>query len=412
MQFIPLILLTAIAIAGFYLVSETEYKNLGRILIVICSAFVVAFVVYVCYLLLAFATENILFYSLMLAVIGIAFVGTIAVNLWDLKNKKRIYFLLGTVSALCVASLLGHYGYKVYVEHIPVISEKDSLWAEYIPYAKGSKVAVLDEQPDLILSGDLPSMDGGTALYPVYSAFARAVYPEAALRLPRNEYLKCSKTPGAYERLILGEADIIFVPVPSEEQLQSARDMGVELVCTPFLKEAFVFFVNKNNPAESLTIGQLQGIYSGRITQWSQLGVSGLGDIKAFQRNEGSVSQRALELFMAGAPLMKPPVQDVLSDVGVIVSRAADYKNLKNSIGFSFRFYTTEMIKNHQIKLLNMNGTEPSVANIEDGTYPASAYFYAVTRSDMSENTRRLLEWITGEQGQKLVEMTGYATVK
>ena len=412
MQLIPLLLITAIAIAGFYLMSETEYKNCGRILIVICSAFVAAFVVYVCYLLLAYTSENVLFYSLMLTVIGIVFVVTIGVNLWEFKHKKPLYILLGTVFALCVLSLLGNYGYKAYMERIPVVSEKDSLWAEYIPYAKDSKVALLDEQSTLILSGDLPLMDGGTSLYPVYAAFARAVYPEAAISKTNNEYLRCSKTPGAYERLIAGEADIIFVPIPSAEQMQNAEDMGVELVCTPFLKEAFVFFVNKSNPVESLSIKQLQAVYSGDITEWSQLGVSGLGDIKAFQRNEGSISQRALELFMSDKPIMKPPMEDVLSDVGVIVSRAADYKNLKNSIGFSFRFYATEMIKNHKIKLLNINGAEPSVANIEDGTYPASAYFYAVTRSDMSENTRRLLDWITGEQGQKLVKMTGYAPVK
>lgn len=78
--------------------------------------------------------------------------------------------------------------------------------------------------------------------------------------------------------------DIIFTAEASEAQAAAANEQGVELVYTPLGSEAFVFIVNERNPLENITIDQLRDIYSGRITSWDQLGVSGLGSIRAFQR--------------------------------------------------------------------------------------------------------------------------------
>ena len=177
---------------------------------------------------------------------------------------------------------------------------------------------------------------------------------------------------------------------------------------TPIGNEAFVFFVNSKNPIEDITLEQVQKIYSGEIKDWSELGVNGLGEIRAFQREEGSGSQSTLIKLMAGKSLAEPQKEDVVDGMGGIISRTADYKNYKNAIGYSFRFYSTEMVKNNQIKLLKINGIEPSLENIENGTYPIAGNFYAVTRSNPSENTLKLLEWIQSEEGQKLIEKTGY----
>jgi phosphate transport system substrate-binding protein len=51
----------------------------------------------------------------------------------------------------------------------------------------------------------------------------------------------CSKTAEAYERLLDGDADIIFCTDPSNEQILSAKEKGITLNLTPIGKEAFVF---------------------------------------------------------------------------------------------------------------------------------------------------------------------------
>ena len=244
--------------------------------------------------------------------------------------------------------------------------------------------------------------------YPIYSAFAKAVYPREAISDSNSKYLTCSTTSGAYHNIVTGGADIIFVAAPSEEQEKFAEENGVELTYTPIGKEAFVFFVNAKNPVDDITVDEIKGIYSGKITRWGELGCRRLGEIRAFQRDEGSGSQTALKKLMDGEPLAKPLTENVIADMGGIITQTADYKNYKNAIGYSFRFYSNEMVGNNQIKLLKINEIEPNTENIENGTYPIASYFYAVTRSDADANTLALLEWIKGSQGQKIIEKTGY----
>lgn len=353
------------------------------------------------------------FYSGIVIVYGLLFSFVCVFAIWDILQRKYIYIPI--LIALAVTTLVWA-GYAIYEKHdtdIPTLSESDEIFSEYKPYGAGSRVVVLDEEPTLTLTDDLPRLDGATALYPVYSAFARAVYPKESFDEEDcfTEYLQCSTTPEAYNRLIEGEADMIFVASASEKQAAYAEENGVELTFTPIGREAFVFFVNAQNAIDSLTVEQIRQIYSGEITDWSALGAD-LGQIRAFQRDEGSGSQTALQNLMAGRALMTPPKEDVVSGMGGIIEQTADYKNYKNAIGYSFRFYSTEMVKNNQIKLLALDGVAPTKENIENGTYPIASEFYAVTTQNSNPNCQKLLEWICGRQGQRIIDETGYVPVR
>jgi phosphate transport system substrate-binding protein len=198
-----------------------------------------------------------------------------------------------------------------------------------------------------------------------------------------------------------------------KKQLEYAKEKGVELELTPIGYEAFVFFVNSKNPIDEVSLEDIKEIYSGKITKWNELGVSGFGKIRAFQREEGSGSQSALLRLMEGKELMIPPKEDVVWGMGEIIKQTANYKNFKNALGFSFRFYSTEMVKNSQIKLLKINGVAPTRENIENGTYPITSNFYAVTRKgDTSENTKKLIDWILSNEGKEIIDKTGYTPIK
>ena len=190
--------------------------------------------------------------------------------------------------------------------------------------------------------------------------------------------MACTGTVDAYERLISGETDLIFAAAPSQKQLDLAERRGMELHLTPVGREAFVFFVNSKNPVEGLTVEQVQGIYSGTITSWSQVGGKNQS-IRPFQRMEDSGSQSALLRLMEGLPLIEPEQEDRVADMGGIISQVADYRNYQNAIGFSFRFYSTQMVQNGDIRLLALNGVFPTKETIRDGSYPIASDFYAVT---------------------------------
>ena len=192
----------------------------------------------------------------------------------------------------------------------------------------------------------------------------------------------------------------------------------MELHFTPIGREAFVFFVNSRNPVENLTVEQVQGIYSGSITNWKEVGGKNQS-IRPFQRIENSGSQSAFQRFMGDIPIMEPEREDVVADMGSIISQVASYRNYKNAIGFSFRYYSTQMVENNQIRLLVLNGVPPTKETIRDGSYPISSSFYAVTASPIgqpapettNEKLAALLEWILSPQGQWIIEETGYVSL-
>ena len=291
----------------------------------------------------------------------------------------------------------------------------------YQPFKDGTKTVNLPEPAILRLENNLPRIDGATALYPLYSAFVQAVYPEGEYnRYEKNDYrnasgisplVKASGTSNAYNSLVRGEADIIFCAGPSNNQIEKAREKDITFYLTPIGKEAFVFFVNNRNRNANLTIEQIKGIYSGKITNWKTLGGRKV-NIRAFQRAKNSGSQTMLESIMGESNIIQPITENVLTFMLSIIERTSDYKNYRNAIGYSFLFFTSQMVQNNRIKILSINDIFPSKETIQNGEYPFVDYFYAITAETENENVKKFIEWILSEQGQFLVEQTGYIPLR
>lgn len=122
-----------------------------------------------------------------------------------------------------------------------------------------------------------PIVDGSTATIPLSKAFKANFIAD-----PKAEVVHAT-THNAYVNLIDKKVDLILVTEPSKEELALAKEKGIELEVTPVVKEGFVFYVNAENPIESLTLEQIQKIYTGEITNWSEVGGT-KGEIIAYQR--------------------------------------------------------------------------------------------------------------------------------
>ena len=246
------------------------------------------------------------------------------------------------------------------------------------------------------------------AIYPIYAAFAEAVYDESAFS---QEDVLCTNTPSAYKAIIAGERDVIFVAGASEQQRIAAEMAGVELRFTPIGREAFVFLVGQENPIENITYQQIRNIYSGKTANWQTLGWADGGRIIAFQRPEGSGSQTGLQVIMDELPLQVPQPLPDISIIGtnsLLKQVSVRWQGVQPALGYSYRYYATTMYANPDAKLLSINGVEPSIENIQNGSYPFVADFYAVTNGEPEGNTKLLIEWILSEQGQEIIEKTGY----
>ena len=279
---------------------------------------------------------------------------------------------------------------------------------KYLPHQPESELARIEST--LKLEGDLPVLDGAAALVPVYASIIDNVYPKGSVTFEGGEFsddnfygenfapdstMQYKNTVRGYQAIVDGTTDILFCAAPSDEQKQYAQEKGVELVYVPIGLEGFVFFVNENNPIDNLTADEIRGIYAGEYINWSQLGGANRV-INPVSRLKGSGSQSAMDSFMGDAKIApKSP----LAITGA-------------SIGFSFRYYMDGIVGNKSVKMLSLNGVYPSAENIQNGSYPIIAKFYAIYRADNdNENVQKLIDWILSYEGQEIIEKTGYVRI-
>lgn len=373
----------------------------------------ITFAITCLYLIIAFPVSVISYLSMEIFYYRLVFASLIVLYLFIVfkiyfRTSKKVtsitIFSILLVFSLIIGSFELHKYY--YQSSVKVVDTEVDL-EEYAPFAVDSKVVKLDQPSSLTLKAPLPKLDGATALYPVYSAFVRSTYP---IESYDSKDVGCTKTGTAYTRLISGEVDIIFAAAPSKKQLEEAEEKGVILTLTPIGREAFVFFVNSRNKVTNLSIEEIQNIYSGQIDNWKEVGGRNEA-IRAFQRPENSGSQTALQGFMGEKELMTAPTEDIIRGMGGIISETANYQNHRNAIGYSFRYYSTEMVQNGAIKHLKINGVFPDKETIRSGEYPLSSEFYVITAGSDNPNIDAFIDWILSEQGQFIIEETGYVSL-
>jgi len=344
-----------------------------------------------------------------IALMAILVLPSLLIPLIWLKKRKKFFFVWLAVAVIYFVALYINYRQVTYDERITIDTAPNIEVSEYLPFERKSKIVKYDSKT-LKLSGKLPRIDGAAALFPVYSAFVNAVYPDTT-ELGEGVF-EYNNTPSGYRLLAEKETDIFIGVYPSDEQKAYAAECNTTFEYTPIGAEAFVFFVHKDNPIDNLTSEQIRAIYAGEITNWEEVGGED-EEIAAFQRNEGSGSQSMLKRFMGDKPIMEPPTElrnDLMSGV---IEEVSKYRSKSNSIGFSFRFYVEGIIKNPDIKMLSIDGIAPTADNIRNGKYPVVTPIYAVTyKEQANENVGKLLDWILSDEGQYIIEETGYVGVK
>lgn len=344
-----------------------------------------------------------------IAYIGLIVVPSLLLPLIWLKKRKKFLIIWCICAAVYGAALGTNFGIIKYNKSITVNTSPNIDIQAYLPFEKNSKIVNTDSKT-LKLTENLPRIDGAAALFPVYSAFVNAVYPNTTKL--HDGIFEYNNTPDGYRLLAEKETDIFIGVYPSDEQRAYAEENQTTFEYTPIGTEAFVFFVHKDNPITNLTTEQIKDIYSGKITNWKDVGGKN-EKIAAFQRNEGSGSQSMLKRFMGDTPITDAPTEMVNDLMAGIIEQVADYKSKTNSIGFSFRYYVEGIIKNPDIKMISIDGAAPTSENIRNGSYPILTPIYAVTyKENQNGNVDKLLEWILSDEGQYIINETGYVGIK
>ncbi len=268
---------------------------------------------------------------------------------------------------------------------------------------------------------EMPVIDGSTSTYP----FTQAVYSKLFYNgANQKAYPKShSKSHVSYQRLINGEVDMLFASVyPASDILEMAKEKGVELELIPIAYDAMIFFTNAQNPALNLTKEQITDIYvNDKYTNWSELGGPD-ALLYPYCRNNDSGSHAQMERHFLNGKDIHPEVQketstamaDILTDVmAAKTDNPAGY-----GLGYSIYYYFHNMNMfygtNTHLKLLSIDGVQPTDETIADGTYPLSNNTYVVLRKDTPDDApaRKMAEFMLTEEGQACVREAGYGSLK
>ena len=168
--------------------------------------------------------------------------------------------------------------------------------------------------------------------------------------------------------------------------------------------------VNDLNPIESLTVQQIQEIYTGQHKTWADFGGTAQ-QLYAYQRPHGSGSQTAMEeMVMRGLEIQEAEDNYISDGMADAVAQIGNYDNGPGAIGYSYLYYVNTLVENSGVKVLAVDGVAPTDENLQSGAYPFTVNYYAVYRKG-DANTEAFVNWLVGEEGQKAVRQAGYVTL-
>ncbi len=221
-----------------------------------------------------------------------------------------------------------------------------------------------------------------------------------------------TRTEWCSQDLVRGKCDLLLSGEPTSEMLSDAAYQGVSLQFDRIGSDPFVFFVSKDNPVESLTLQEIRDIYSGKITNWKEVGGKD-AEIAAFQQPTNSVSQIGMKtLVMQDETMMEPLTRNLPTRDYYLTDVIMRFDESENALGYAYQSYADALYLNEHVKVLAVDGVLPEAEAVQSGDYPLIGGIYAITRKgDKSENTQKLLQGLLSPNGQNCVSEAGFVPV-
>lgn len=183
----------------------------------------------------------------------------------------------------------------------------------------------------------------------------------------------------------------------SETKLAASKKM--ELTRTVIAVDALVPIVNTKNPVKDLSIDQLRDIFSGKITNWKELGGSDNTIVVVNRDNSSGTYECWKELVMKDAKVM-PKALTQASNGGVAQNVATN----PNAIGYIGMGYL-----NDNVKALSIGGIKASAETALAKKWPLSRDLYLFTNGKPAGNTAKFMDFMLDPKlGQQDVLKAGY----
>lgn len=199
--------------------------------------------------------------------------------------------------------------------------------------------------------------------------------------------------------LINGTTDICNSSRPMKQsEIKTLKErfgsLGVEIPCA---KDGITIYMNENNQVSNLTMEQLKKIYTGKITNWKDVGGKD-SKIIVYSRENNSGTYVYFKDHVLKGQDYAPSCQNLPGTAAVVNAVSKD----ANGIGYGGHGYSKG------VKMCKVNGIAPTEANISSGKYPISRDLYMYLRNKPSGKIKKFVDWILSPEGQKVVTKVGY----
>jgi phosphate transport system substrate-binding protein len=249
-------------------------------------------------------------------------------------------------------------------------------------------------------SGNKVVIKGSTTVLPITQKTAEAFRKLNKVSIT----IEGSGSGNGIKALIDGTCDIANSSREMKEaELKSAADKGKKVKEIAVAIDLIVPVVNPANGVKEVTMAQLKAIYDGSITNWKQLGGKNENIVVISRDTSSGTYEIWNEKVMKKTDVKKDALLQASN--GAIVSAVAGNPRAIGYIGYGYL--------DSSVKALNVDKVEGTIENGKSGKYPISRKLYMyVDENKVSADTQKYIDYVLGDEGQKLVKEAGFIPVK
>lgn len=243
-------------------------------------------------------------------------------------------------------------------------------------------------------------MKGSTTVLPI----AQAAIESYAQLYPNTEFSLTGEGSGnGIKALIDGTCDIAnssrFIKL---EEAKLAFEKGAYPVPFGVAIDAIVPIIHPKNPVNNLTLQQLKDIYSGKITNWEDVGGPDKR-IAVITRDTSSGTYEVWEEKVMKGERITPRAQ-VMASNGAIVQAVSTNELAIGYIGIGYL--------NSSVKGITVENIEAKPETARTGEFPISRYLFMFTRGWPTGETMRFINFMLSDEGQRIVSETGFVSIR
>ena len=231
--------------------------------------------------------------------------------------------------------------------------------------------------------------DGSTSMEKVIGALGEAYQAKTGVTVDYNP----TGSSSGIKAVLEGRCDI---GLSSRNLKDSEKEQGLKQTVLAY--DGIAIIVHPGNPVSDLTLEQIAAIYTGSITNWSEVGGSD-GPIVLIGREAGSGTRDGFESITGTTDAIKYS-QELTSTGDVITTVAGN----PNAIGYA----SLASVKS-TVKAISVGGVTPSEATVKDGSYAVQRPFVLVTKegTSLSKDAEAFFQYITSGEANDIITKTG-----